>query len=90
MLRAIGGLQQPLLSLAEAGLGRFKAAPKPDIPAQRFEPIPATTITEIDRVISSLHDHAQSWADTSLSERAKLLRKCIPTTLEVSYSWKKL
>lgn len=83
MLRAIGGLQQPMLALAEAGFSRFKPALKPEIPAQRFDPIPATSASEIDRVILALHDHAQAWADTGPAERASLLRKCITSTLEV-------
>ena len=82
MLRTIGNLQQPVVAVAERLMSRFKPGLKPDIPAVPFEPIPPST--NLDQVISDLHDRAQAWAKLNPTDRAALLRECISTTLEVA------
>ena len=82
MLRFIGNLQQPLLAGGEWLFSRYKPALKPEVVPVAFTPIPAST--NIDQVITALHDRAQAWADLKPADRAALLRECITTTMEVS------
>ena len=83
MLRAIGNLQQPLLGFVERGMGKFKPVPKPDVPAEPRQLFSPTEKAKIDQVIDALDNKAKAWADTGPSVRAKILRRCITSTLEV-------
>jgi len=84
MLRTIGLLQQPLLGLAGYAVGKFKPSLKPPVPAEGFESLPATPVDELDKIVDALHASSKAWADTEPKERAKLLRRCLDTTLEIA------
>lgn len=48
-----------------------------------FDPFPATSEVELDRIVADLDSRKQAWVQTSNAERARLLRQCVDTTLEV-------
>jgi len=77
-------MQQPLLGLIERGCGRVKPSPKPVVLPEGFEPMPATSEDSLNKIVTALDAKSQTWVDMPPRERAKLLRRCIDTTLAVS------
>lgn len=82
-LRLVGGLQQPLLGAAEALLAPWRKPPAPVVLPCGFEPMPATPKKELERILTALRQRAPAWAKTSPADRARLLRACLDTTLQV-------
>lgn len=83
-LKTAGSLQQPLLGIAEHAFSRYKPSPKPETPAEGFDVIPPTSKHEMDKILQKLDNQASDWAAKSPLQRAKLLRHCIDTTLEIA------
>lgn len=50
-------------------------------------PMPPTPIEELDRLLAELHEARPKWVALSAAERAKLLRRCMVTTLAVADDW---
>ncbi len=50
-------------------------------------PMPPTPIEELDRLLADLHEARPRWVALSAAERAKLLRRCMVTTLAVADDW---
>ena len=84
ILRTLGALQQPMLGFTERALTRFKPAPKPIVPAQGFDKLPPTDAAELDNIVTALHARSAAWCETDPKQRARLLRDCLKTTLEVA------
>lgn len=84
MLRIIGGVQQPVLGLAERLLSKRKPPVTPVRLPKGFDPVPPTSEAQLDATIAALQSKASEWVGTSPKDRAKLLRACLTTTLEVA------
>ena len=51
------------------------------------EPVPATSLPDLDLTIAALHAKKDAWKDVSLADRAALLDRCITSMVAVSERW---
>ncbi|KAK9814745.1 hypothetical protein WJX72_010772 [[Myrmecia] bisecta] len=84
MLRFIGGASSPALGLTSSLITPFKPQLKPVVLPVGFEPLTATSEEQLEAALTRLDGKKAEWASLGMPQRAALLRKCIPTTVQVS------
>lgn len=84
MYRTLGNIEQVILRFVYELSRPYRSPPNQRVPAGSHKPFPPTPLKDIEEIVDRLHDKCQTWIEVPSHERAKILRACIETVLEVA------
>lgn len=82
--RAIGTQSQWILKIVRFLTQRWRPKPKPKIPSRSPERMDSTPPERLEEIVSHLHEHCSQWIEMTRHEKAKLLRACIDSVIEIA------
>mmetsp|Transcript_9731 Transcript_9731/g.35647 ORF Transcript_9731/g.35647 Transcript_9731/m.35647 type:complete len:674 (+) Transcript_9731:213-2234(+) len=79
----IGVGLMPLVKVTSLAFGPFKGRPGESDVGEPQQPLPATPLDQLNKIIESAHNLKDEWANTPKKEKAQLLRQCMDNAVAV-------